>query len=65
MAVPALNFGPVGVTQVASPVMQEIHWNLLGAKRNAAKLHRLLQRTNLGATGFGGLPGGMRMKDRR
>ena len=36
-----LNFGPVGVTQVASPVMQEIRWNMLGAKRNAAQLRVL------------------------
>ena len=41
MAVPVLNSGPVGVTQVASPVMQEIRWNMLGAKRNAAQLRVL------------------------
>jgi len=65
VAVPALNLGPAGATQVASPVMQETRWNMLRAKRKAAQLRGLLNRSNLGATGFGGLLGGMGMNDRR
>ena len=41
VAVPVLNSGPIGITQVDSPLMQEIRWNMLGAKRNAAQLRVL------------------------
>ena len=65
VAVPASPLAPVGVTQVASPAMQELRRNMRGAQRNAAQLRGLLNRSNLGATGFGGLLGGMGMNDRR
>jgi len=65
VAVPASPLAPVGVTQVPSPAMQELRSNMRGAQRNAAQLRGLLNRSNLGVTGFGGLLGGMGMNDRR
>ena len=65
VAVPASPLAPVGVTQVPSPAMRELRSNMRGAQRNAAQLRGLLNRSNLGATGFGGLLGSMGMNDRR